>query len=150
MSQNFQKYIYESFAKLVEQYGFRKENELNDDQSYSIEYCSNTFVLKLEKYRRDFYATVYKTGYQDKEINLFNLLIYLNQNTKNIPQFDYFQEGINIEEYYREQFSYISTTLYKNFEEINDFFSSGDYESKFNDINKFMIDRYPNLFKKWT
>lgn len=148
MKQNFQKYIYSYFAKLVEKYGFKKENEQTDEQSYSIEYCSNIFVIKLEKYRREFYATLYKTGNKNNEINLFNLLSYLNQASLNVSEAEYFRNEKDIEESYRKQLNHISTTIYKNFDGINNFFSSGDYESKVAEIRKFMLNKYPELFKK--
>jgi len=85
MEQDFQKYVYEFFLRLIEQYGFSKERELNDGLSYSIEFYSTTFVIKLEKYRTEFYPTLYKINDSNRELNLFNLLSYLNGNSANIP-----------------------------------------------------------------
>lgn len=87
MEQRFIKYLYDSFAKLIEKYGFNKVNEVNEGQSYWIEYRSNTFGIKIEKYRREFYTSLYKTG-TDKEIDLFNLLRYLNKGSLNFPEFE--------------------------------------------------------------
>jgi hypothetical protein len=148
MEQNFLKYVYDCFAELVKKYGFSKENELNDGQSYSIEYRSNTFVIKLEKYRREFYATLYKTGNPDSEVNLFNLLHYLNQDSSNVPKSDYFVGEDDIEECYRKQLNHISATVYDNFTVINEFFSNRNFDSKFADIKKFILNKYPELFKK--
>jgi hypothetical protein len=149
MGQNFLKHLYNCFAGLIDRYGFSKENELNDGQSYSVEYSSNIFVIKFEKYRREFYATLYKTGHSDDEINLFNLLRYLN---RDFTEFEYFYGELHgeneLEEYYRKQFNHISNTIYENFVVINDFFSSGNYESKFTDIRKFMLKKYPELFRQ--
>ena len=77
MEHRFIEYLYGTFSKLVEKYGFHKSTELIDEQSYSVEYRSNNFVIKLEKYRREFYVTLYKTGYADNGVNLFNLLSFL-------------------------------------------------------------------------
>jgi hypothetical protein len=141
-------YLYNSFTKLVEEYGFSKVTELNDEQNYSVEYCSTTFGIKLEKYRREFYATLYKSGNPDKEINLFNLLRYLNQDSSNVPEAEYFHRETNLEDCYRKQFDHISTTVYENFAAMNDFFRSENYESKVTDITKFMLNKYPELFKR--
>jgi hypothetical protein len=85
MEHKFQTFLYDSFARLIEEHGFSKLKELNDEQAYFIEYCSNTFVIHLEKYRREFDITLYKTGYTDKRVNLFNLLSYLNQASSEVP-----------------------------------------------------------------
>ena len=148
MNDKFVEYLYSSFTKLVERYGFSKLNELNDEQSYSIEYGSNTFVIKLEKYRREFYVALYKTGYPNNGVSLFNLLSYLNQTSLYVPMFKSFQEEKDLDECYKKQLNYISNTIYDNFAAINDFFKSGNYESKMADIDKFMLNKYPELFKK--
>jgi len=148
MKHNFIKYIHNSFSKLVERHGLKKGSELNDGQSYSIEYLSDTFVIKIEKYRREFYGTLYKTGNIDREVNLFNLLYYLNQESSNVPKSNYFTDEGNLEECYRKQLNHISATIYENFEAINSFFSSENLDLKFADIEKFMLSKYPQLFNR--
>ncbi|GGA92042.1 hypothetical protein [Puia dinghuensis] len=148
MDQKFLKYLYDSFTKLVEKYGFIKSTELNEEGVYSIEYSSDTFVIKLEKYRREFYVALYKTGYPDKGVNLFNLLSYLNQTSSDVPESNYFKEEKDLDECYKKQFNYISDTIYQNFDAINDFFKSGNHELKMVDIRKFMLSKYPELFKR--
>ena len=64
--QRFQSYLYEKFSKFIEKYRFSKTNEPKDGQEYSIEYHSNTFVIKLQKYRREFEAAVYKSSNPDE------------------------------------------------------------------------------------
>jgi len=148
MEYNFIEHVYTSFSKLVERHGLKKGRELNDGQSYSIEYLSDAFAIKIEKYRREFYATLYKTGNIDREVNLFNLLFYLNQESSNVPKSDYFTSEGNLEECYRKQLNHISATIYENFEAINNFFSSENFDLKFSGIEKFMLCKYPQLFNK--
>lgn len=147
MKNAFLPYLYDSFNKLVEKYGFSKSAELNEEGVYSIEYSSDAFVIKLEKYRREFYVALYKTGYPDKGVDLFNLLNYLNQTSSDVPKYKYFEEEQDLDERYKKQFNYISDIIDDNFAVINDFFKSGDYELKMADIRKFMLNKYPNLFK---
>ncbi|MCB0490630.1 MAG: hypothetical protein KDC99_19310 [Cyclobacteriaceae bacterium] len=144
--QSIQKHIEECFAKLVNRYGFRKGKELQSGESYSIEYSSERFVIKLEKYRHEIYVTMYKTG-SDKEINLFNLLSYMEQ-SRSVPQSEYFEQESNVEERYRKQLTHLSTAIYQNFVSIDNFFSGDDYESKAAEIDKFVMNKYPDLFKK--
>ena len=148
MEHRFIEYLYGTFSKLVEKYGFHKSTELIDEQSYSVEYRSNNFVIKLEKYRREFYVTLYKTGYSNKGVNLFNLLKFLKKASSDVPMSKYFKEEKDMEECYKKQLNYISNTIYDNFIAINDFFKSGNYESKLMDIEKFMLNKYPELFKR--
>lgn len=148
MEQKFLNDLYDSFTKLVEKYGFIKATELNEDGVYSIEYRSDTFVIKIEKYRREFYVALYKTGYPDKGVNLFNLLSYLNQTPSVVPESNYFREEKDLGECYKKQFNHISDTIYQNFDAINNFFKSGNYELKMIDIRKFMLSEFPELFKR--
>jgi hypothetical protein len=127
MKQKYLKYIYENFAKLVEKYGFVKSMELNEEGAYSIEYSNAAFMIKLEKYFMEFYVALYKTG-TDKGVNLFNLLNYLNKDSSDISESNYFKEEKDLEECYKKQFNYIVDTIDKNFVLINDFFTSGEYE----------------------
>jgi hypothetical protein len=148
MEQKILKHLYNSFAELVEKYGFSKVNEVNEGQSYWIEYGSTNFVFKLEKYRKEFYATLYKTGNPVKEVDLFNLLAYLNEAAADIPESEYFRKEKDIEECYKKQLSHISATLYEHYEAINNFFSSKNIDLQFSEIREFMLKKYPELFKK--
>ena len=69
MEQVFLKYIYEFFKKLLEIYDFQIKLELNEKKSYMIEYGSKDFVIKIEKYFREFYASLYKKDKPDDEID---------------------------------------------------------------------------------
>jgi len=146
MEHSFIEHVNNSFSKLAEKHGLRKVNELNDGQSYYIEYLSNKFVIKIEKYRREFYTTLYKANNIDSGVNLFNLLCYLNQESSNIPKSEYFTDDSNLEECYKKQMNYISDMIYENFDIINDFFNDVDFDLRFAEIEKFMLNKYPNLF----
>jgi hypothetical protein len=149
MEQNLLEYLYNCFTNLIEKHAFHIENELNDGQSFSIEYHSNIFIFKLEKYRREFYATVYKSDNNNNdEIALFNLLKYLNRNSSNVPESNYFKEEDDIEECFKKQLCHISTTLYENYSAIICFFENTNYNSEIKNINNFMISKYPELFKR--
>lgn len=69
---NFKSLLDPYFNSLEKDYRFKICNEINDGYGYSVEFKSDLFVLKLEKYRREFDPILYKTISPDKEINLFN------------------------------------------------------------------------------
>jgi hypothetical protein len=148
MKHKFQTYLHDSFAKLVEKYGFTKSTELNEKEAYSIEYRSDTFVINLVQYWREFYVSVYKIGYPNKAVNLFNLLKFLNQASSSVPESNYFREEKDLADCYKKQFNYISDIIDESFIELNDFFKTGDYDSKMAEIEKYMINKYPDLFKR--
>lgn len=148
MEKNFIKYIHVFFKNLIDVYGFNIKEELNEGDSSFILYSSNIFVIKLEKYRHEFYVTLHKLNVSDKEINLFNLLDYINQAKLNAPRAEYFKNEKNIDECYKKQLNYISNLIYDNYDEINDFFSSDNYEFNFADLENYIVNKYPDLFGK--
>ena len=147
MEQNFVKYIHEFFEKLVEHFQFKIKKELIQEQSYVIEYISKNFVIKIEKYFREFYARLYEINDLNNEINLFNLLEYLNQGSINVFKSEYFRNEKNLEECYRKQLEHISSAAYTNFFLINDFFSQDKYKLKIADFEKYWKNKHPELYK---
>lgn len=147
MTTSLREIISSSFGSLAEKHGLHQQKEVNDAQSYSLEYSSKYFTLKLEKYRDEFYATLYKQGNSDKEIGLFNLLAYLAGPLLDCPAAEYFHNESNIEERYRKQLIHIATALDQHFTAISDFLEAEDYASKAAKVNEFMVNKYPELFK---
>lgn len=148
MKHSFIKYIYEFFSRLIELYGFQIKTELNEEQSYMIEYSSGNFMIKIEKYFREFYATLYKLNKSDSEINLFNLLEYLKQGDAQVPKSEYFRNEKDIDECYKKQLNHISGVIYENYNLINEFFSGNDYELKMIEFEKYWKNKHPELYKK--
>jgi len=148
MEQKFIKYIYGVFKKLIEIYGFQIKRELNEGQSYMIEYSSGNFVIKIEKYFREFYATLYKPNKPEKETSLFNLLEYLSQGDAQVPKSEYFRNEKDVEECYKKQLNHILGVIYENYDLINDFFSDNDYELKMVEFEKYWKHKHPELYKK--
>lgn len=148
MEKGFVNYIHAFFKKLIEEYGFQIKKELNEGQSYMIEYSSGNFVLKIEKYFREFYALLYKVDKSDYEINLFNLLEYLKQADANIPKSEYFRKENDIEECYRKQLDYISSVIYENYDLIDEFFNADSYKVKITEFEKYWKSKHPEFYKK--
>ena len=83
------------FNTLILKFGFKVKSEIVSDEFYLMEYVSESYVIKLEKYFRELYTTVYSLSKQDKEVNLFNLLEFLKRNDAEVfdagvPDSDYF------------------------------------------------------------
>jgi len=148
MEQIFIKYINTFFNSLIDVFGFTVKDEFDDGQSYLIEYSSKTFVIKIEKYFREFYAALYRLDDSQEEINLLNLLDYLNQDNEIKLVSESFHQEKNIEECYKKQLNQISTLIYDNFPAINDFFKSDDYKSKVISLKNYIINKHPELFKR--
>ena len=146
MDQKFIKYIHDFSKNLIEIYGFKIKEEINDGRYYMIEYSSIDFVIKIEKYFRELYVSLYKLSDPNNEINLFNLLEYLKQGSINVPKSKYFHEEKDIEECYRKQLMYISNVFYENFIAINEYFSSDNYALNVVDMKNFRKNKYPDLY----
>jgi hypothetical protein len=143
MEGSFRAYTYEFFKRLIEIYGFQIKTESNEGQSYMIEFSSGTFVIKIEKYFREFYATLYKINKLDSEINLFNLLEFLKQGETKVPKSEYFRKEKDIDECYKKQLAYLSSVIYDNYNLINKFFTNDDYEIKSAEFEKYWKNKYP-------
>jgi hypothetical protein len=150
MNQKIKEYIYSSFDKFINEYGFYLENESKGEGDYWIKYASEKFVVLLEHYRRDFTVIVSKSGNpdSDKEIALANLLDFCGVSYQD---FEYFLGAINTEsellEYYKKELDCILKPLYENIPLLEDFFTANDYEEKLSQLSDFMRKKYPNLYK---
>lgn len=147
MEKTISKYLNDSFAQLVEKRGLRKSKEFSDKQSFSADYVVSNFTIKIEKYWRQFYVTLFKTGNNEGGVNLFNLLSYLHQTSSDVPVSNYF-EGDDLDDSYKKQLSYLASVVDSNFTAIEDFFKEGNYELKMAEVRNFMINKYPELFKR--
>ena len=59
MERNVIKYVCEFFKELTELHGFNMETELKGQELYMVKFSSGSFVIKIEKYFREFnYKTV--------------------------------------------------------------------------------------------
>jgi hypothetical protein len=147
MEQIFEKYICCFFEKLMKVYSFKIKSEINEGQTYMIEYSSTDFVIKIEKYFREFYVTMYKVNDESNEINLFNLLEFVKQNDLNTPKSKYFRTEKNLEVCYKEQLKYLSTVIYDHYAIIIDFFCNDNYESRLAEFDKYWQDKHPELYR---
>jgi len=150
MEQIFIKYLNEFSQNLIEKYGFSIKHEFNEEQSCFIEYSSANFIITIEKYFREFYVLLYKVNNIDKGIELNNLLEYLNQNENYTPYSRDFLKEKELEECYRKQFQEISTLFFDNYEKIDTFFNNNNFEEKFQIMEEYRQNKYPELYKRKT
>ena len=146
MKQNIVNYIHELFKNLIEVHNLKVKKEINEEQSYMIEFISENFGIKIEKYFREFYVSVYKIDNLENEVNLFNLMEFLMQGVDYIPKSDYFHNEKDTEECYRKQLKHISIVINDNYAMISDFFSNDDFETKISDFEKYWKTKHPYLY----
>jgi hypothetical protein len=147
MEQKFIKYIKE-FLKKLEGYGFQIKTELSDGESYTVEYFSKELVLKIEKYFREFYVSLYKINKPDSGINLYNLVEYLIRNDNISFKPGNFLKEKDLEECYRKQFEEISNIFFNNYAEIYGFFNDENYELNMEEFKKYWKNKHPEFYKK--
>lgn len=141
-------YIDNCFESIVEGYNFKKVIKINDERDFLMEFHSKGFNIILESYRRELYCNLSKENDSELKIQIFNLLEYLNINSDNIPNANYFKDERNIELCYKKQIKYLSDIIYDNYAIIYNFFNQDKLEVRFNEIRVFMINKYPHLFKQ--
>ena len=135
-------YIDNSFKWLFEMHNFKSVEKINEGQSFLIELGSKEFVIALESYRREIYCTLSKKNDPELKINLFNLLDYFTKDNSNIARTNYFNQS------YKKQIEYLSDVIYDNFTDISNFFNQDKLENRFAEIREFIINKYPDLFKR--
>ena len=131
------------FTEFNETNGF--ELKISSEKGF-IEFESELFTVKLERYRDELYVYLYKYG--SDEINLFNLVNYLHQGTLSEVRSNYFRREEYIESRWKSQARYIVEVLNKNFEEIRKFYRARDYHQLVKDVEAFVVRSNPDLFQK--
>lgn len=147
MDEIIKKYTDDFFGALIFKFGFEIKSEIVSDRSYLMEYVSKSYVIKMEKYHREFYPSVYSSSDQDKEIDIFNLLEFLKQDDSNTPKSEFFRKEKNIKECYKKQLSHISSTIYDSLDLLDDFFSKEKYEENIRELDGYWKSKYPELYR---
>ncbi len=156
MQEDTARYINDCFQNLVEEFGFVKQREVNEDQTFFVVFSTKTFAVKVVEYRRELYAWLHRVDhpdeevdlYTDDEIDLYNLIEYLNQNSSNVPKSNYFVDEVDLEECYRKQIKLITSTISDFFPQLDEFFNREEYNSELENIDRFVVERNPDLFGK--
>ena len=140
-------HIHKSFEKLYEVYGFSVLNEINEDGYYMIEYGSADFTIEIERYRRELYASVYKTDKHKDGIGLHNLMDFLKQDSTDKSEANFFRKETNLDECYKKQVSYIVTILFDNYSLIKDFYKSDNFQLRYDEFVKYWKTKHPEFYK---
>ncbi|WP_183577507.1 hypothetical protein HDF18_11125 [Mucilaginibacter sp. X5P1] len=148
MEQIFTKHINELFKKLIDTYGFKRKTDLNENESYMILFASEKIAIRIEKYFRELYTSLYKVDEPDFEVNLFNLLDYLIQDDEKVPQGEYFHREKDLEECYKKQLTYVSSVIDENYDLISDFFNADKYELRTAEFEKYWRNKHPEFYGK--
>lgn len=147
MSELIKRYIDDYFGALIFKFDFELKIDLASDESLLVEYVSESYLIKLEKYRREFYPSVCSIFDQENEINLFNLLSFLKQDDSNAPKSDFFRKEKNIEDSYKKQLNNISSAIYENLNLLNNFFSEDKYKRNALEFHNYWKSKHPELYR---
>lgn len=134
------------FSFLLNEHSFDIIKEEVEGEDYSIEYSSSLFVIKLEKYYKEIYVTLYKPDDSINEANLFNLLQFLKRNETDIPTSQYFKKETSIELCLHKQLDYLSKVLSENFSLISEFFNESKYNENMAELIKFWQQKHPEFY----
>lgn len=146
MENNYRVYMNDCFRQLIDVYGFKENNIVDEGQVFSKEFFSNIFVIKIEKYFREFYVYLYLDNVNNYEINLFNLLDFLIKNEEKKIQSNFFRNEKDIHESYKKQLKYMSSVIYENFDLLKEFFRKEKYELNIKEFEKYWRNKYPEFY----
>lgn len=144
MNKAIEEIFHANLENLIKAHGFKVLTEMGDDESYMIEYSSGDFILKIQNYFREIYATLYKVNHSKDETALFNLLEYLIEDEA--PHEKYFHEEKDLAEAYRKQLLHISTVIIEYYNLISSFFNV-NYELNIIEFEKYWKLKHPELYK---
>ena len=148
MKDNTGRMVRECFSFLENDLNFEVTKEQNPESNYLIEFTSQSITIKIEKYRRELYCYVYRTGDIKTEVHLFNLLRYLLQEKLAPNSLHYFSEIGDMTESLRLQAELISSRIKENYKAISSFFYDPSYKSNLSKLNSFLVKENPKLFLK--
>lgn len=143
-----QKYINQvqiSFNYLIADHGFLKGGEVNSGDIYFSVYESLSFCVKVEKYRKDFYITLFRPAMPELEIELFNLLSFLSRKGEKTLKSISRDKG---KDPIRKQVTTLAGTLLSNLEIIRLFFMDSSFEERVDELRSELIKMNPDLFKR--
>lgn len=142
------KYTDAFFGELISKFGFEIKTQIISDESYLMEYASETYVIQIEKYHREFYTSVYSLSDPDQGINISNLLEFLKREMGDKPELEeYFRTEKNIEECYRKQLKHTSKIIIDNLDLLDDFFSEDMYKRNALEFHNYWKSKHPELYR---
>ena len=144
MNDIIKKYTDIFFKVLISKYGFEIKTEILGSESYLMEFVSKNYVIKIEKYRLEFYPLVYSPSDPDNEINFFNLLGFLKQGGS---KSNFFRKEKDIKECYRKQLNHISVAIYDSLDLLDDFFSKDKYLENILEFHRYWKNKHPELYR---
>lgn len=146
MDTKVKQFLHETFSELETKYGYTVAEEYDNNSTYFIDYQSCMLTLELTAYHHEFSATLLKKDIE-QGVALFNLLDYLGCDIswRGISHFP--KEGTDLNERYKAQLIYLADIIHKNIDLINEFFSRTDIKEQFSEMTRFVVKKYPNLFK---
>ena len=134
------------FDWLIQNYNFNIKEISSENNFIIFEFQSENFNIKLEKYFREIYISIYKNNFDNSEINLFNLLDFFYQDVDYAPKAKYFKDLKDLNECYLQQLTYISHVLKENFELVLKFYKNSNYNLNELEFKKYWMKKHPELY----
>jgi hypothetical protein len=144
-----QEYVNKYFNFLIKELGFRKKEEnLDDSEFFNVTFANSLMGVTIEKYRREIYMHIFKCTNPEEKVNIYNLINYLNKDTKEYQKSKYFKKEYNLEKCFQLQIEWLTDLLKRNFPIIVKFISDDQYDQNLAEITKYVINKHPELFKR--
>lgn len=148
MSEDIGSQVDRYFRFLSDEFGFVKSHERCDQNEYEARFCAHDLAIRLEKYRRELYAYLSKPSEPHEEVNLFVLVDYLNNDTKDAVDSNYFRDEERLDECYRLQIEWLADVIGRHLPEIREFFSDKLYRENCSALKDYVIERHPDFYAR--
>jgi hypothetical protein len=136
------------FGFLINDFKFiKKEESFEKTKLVSITFENPIMGIFLEVYFTEIYMHVYKCTYPEEKINIYNLLNFLNRDSKKCIKSKYFKNEKNKTKRIYLQIEWLSNLLKNNFDLIREFISDEHYYRHLSEITKYVLHQNPGLFK---
>lgn len=146
MSSRLNIFIEQFFELKIKNEGINLQRVQFNSLNSNIEYKFQNFRIKIETYFKEIYITLFNERYRKDEINLFNLLEFLNQKNEIYPTSNYFHNEKDIDICIKKQLLFLSQILIESFIQITEFFNDSKYLNNINKFYNYHRNKYSDLY----
>ena len=153
MEKHILEYLLQKLNFLIEDYNFqliKKEFDKEKFQFLEVLYKSSQMLIKIEKYRHEFYLRLASLTDPDDWADLFMIIEYINKDANKKVSSRYFRKEKDLEICYKKQLDWISQKLHEYIKSIIDIYDEKRYRNELTEINKFAQKRANDYFEKDT
>lgn len=143
-----QDFVKEHFSFLEEDFEFALIKEEYDEQYFEMIYQSEHVRIKIQRYRQELYLQITSTTEPEGWVDFFNIVEYLNHNKAIRVDYNFYPEINDLQIRYEKQIKWLAQVFREYYLSVKPFCDSRNYRENQARLREFLINRYPNFFKR--